>query len=243
MKADELRAERYSNAQFEAQMVVINKIIEDMSMNEKKFPLSINDVFKVFRKNNCKGVETIRYSIPDLVKFSEISVQGKDEDFLNSLQAIIDKHNQVQQQPEKKKIKEDMAHFIADQIAVDLKNIQIEVLMDAAKRCKENADRMCNEISELKRQLAAAQNDVKQLRARRGKRLLKMPPMLLTTPKQGDGWIEWNGSASRPSSVPLGTRIEYKLRGGFVDQRPCVTMLIWHHDGTGSDIVAYRTPK
>lgn len=58
-----------------------------------------------------------------------------------------------------------------------------------------------------------------------------------------DGWIEWDGDVTRPWPVPLGTRIEYKLRDGYIDQRPCASMLIWRNDGAGSDIIAYRIPK
>lgn len=59
----------------------------------------------------------------------------------------------------------------------------------------------------------------------------------------GDDWIEWDGNVTRPLPVPFGTRIEYKLRSGYIGQRPCASMLIWRHCGECSDIIAYRMPK
>lgn len=56
-------------------------------------------------------------------------------------------------------------------------------------------------------------------------------------------WIEWRGG---PCPVRAGALVEAKLRGcrdDYVSGPRDAVAFYWHHDGDGSDVVAYRVVK
>lgn len=225
MKADQFRAGRCAEAQFKDQMVVVKKIIEEinmsMNMNKKKFPLSVGDIMEILASNGCRA-------------------------------SMVRPHTKIEMSTIDTPIS-----IPSGEVEVDISGVAscfLSAMESIFSKCStDHADAVKDqESAELRKQLAAAQNDVKQLRAALEKIAQEASGAAndagvgsdADKQKQNDGWIEWSGGASWPSSVPLGARIEYKLRDGFVGQRPCVSnMLIWSHSNSGGDIIAYRIVK
>lgn len=262
MKADQLRAERCREAQFEAQMVVVNKIIEDMNMTNK---LTTKQVIGALASFGCQVKIEYRGYAQDAhwkIDAPAIAIVQAITSLIEA--ATFDANIECGKSIERQKY---------------WRNRSVEASTELSEAWGDYAA-MKIERDELRQQLAAAQNDVKQLRQSLDKRagqsvvstlkievdtskpkteMQRIGESLMQASKafasinshqsaadkaDNDGWIAWHGDSTPPIKNGIAHQVKFHC-GQVSDIDFSASTWAWgRKSGVGGyTIIAYRLIK